>query len=68
MLMQATRTTNLQNTLLCCIVLTFECYIQHSNIATFEGLFECRTFVYALVSMLKPWGEFYEVAGMMHII
>ena len=30
-------------------VLTFECNIQHSNAATFEGLFECRTFVYALV-------------------
>ena len=29
-------------------MLTFECYIQHSNVATFEGSFECRTFVYAL--------------------
>ena len=28
---------------------TFECYIQHSNVAIFEGSFECRTFVYALV-------------------
>ena len=40
---------NHQNASFCCIVLTFECYIQHSNVATFEGSFECRTFVYALL-------------------
>ena len=40
---------NHQNMSFCCIVLTFECYIQHPNVATFEGSFECRTFVYALV-------------------
>ena len=33
------------------IVLTFECYIQHSNVATFKGLFECRTFIYALIQI-----------------
>ena len=27
---------------------TFECYIQHSNVATFKGSFEWRTFIYAL--------------------
>ena len=34
-------------------ILTFECYIQHSNVATFEGLFECGTFVYALVQCIN---------------
>jgi len=32
-----------------CLVYTFECCIQHPNVATFEGSFECRAFVYALV-------------------
>ena len=31
------------------IVETFECYIKHSNVATFEGSFECRTFIHALL-------------------
>ena len=31
------------------VVLTFKCYIQHSNVATFEGSFECRTFIYAIM-------------------
>ena len=39
------RLHNHQNTSFCCIVLTFECYIQHSNVATFKGLFECRAII-----------------------
>ena len=45
----ANTSTNHQDTSLCCTVFTFECYIQHSNAATFEGSFECKTFVYTLV-------------------
>ena len=49
--MQATRTTKSPKYIIfvAYVVLTFECYIQHSNVATFEGSFKCRTFVYALL-------------------